>query len=377
MKNFNSLLILVLFLCALPLAESRGETFSGPFPKHFATLRAETSHESLRRIKVGFSLFAKPWVQAPSSTKRRDGLGPYFNAVSCMSCHQGMGRGAPPGVLHDRDPALVLKAANDEFLEAFGAQLNPRSLPGLKEEGWHENVKGASGRIAPHVAGLGYLELIPEEEILKNLQSGGLKGEGRFGWKAQHGSIRIQVADAFFNDMGITSSLHPENYCHVDDLKCFEMPDGADEEGVEIRDDHLDMVVEMIQSIEAPKRLGENKRGEEIFSKINCNHCHRKTYEIDGKEISPYTDLLLHDMGARLSDPGNSPLKNYWRTPPLWGLGSQRLVNGHERLLHDGRANGIREAILLHGGEADSSKNKFLELTESEKEELERFLRTL
>jgi len=68
---------------------------------------------------------------------------------------------------------------------------------------------------------------------------------------------------------------------------------------------------------------------------------------------------------------------NEWRTPPLWGIGLTRTVNGHENFLHDGRARNILEAILWHGGEAEESKKKILKLSLVEVEYLLKFIESL
>ena len=159
---------------------------------------------------------------------------------------------------------------------------------------------------------------------------------------------------------------------------------GADEEGVEIRDDHLEMVVTLMRGIEPPKPLHNDKemivKGQKVFKEISCQSCHRISYDLkEWGTIEPYTDLLLHDMGEGLADKGtlNGDMKKMWRTAPLWGLGSQRLVNGHTRLLHDGRARNVEEAILWHGGEATPSVRKFLKLEEKQKKTLLSFLNNL
>jgi CxxC motif-containing protein (DUF1111 family) len=393
----------------LSLVKAQGRTLSGSFPKNFAKLDPRLTKNEMAHLKVGYSLFAKPWVQAPASTKRRDGLGPHFNAVSCMSCHAGMGRGAPPKVLHENDPSLVLKSNSDDLFNKFGDQITPKSLPGFRPE---MNVKvhyekvtrygldlvkpilkdekgeaiAVGTRISPHLAGLGRLEAIPEEEIIKNSLSGGTVSRyqgrvARFGWKASQEDLRHQVAAAFSKDMGITSSLYPHERC---ESGCAGYMSGADEEGVEIRDDHLEMVVTLMIGIEPPKPLHNDKemivKGQKVFKEISCQSCHRISYDLkEWGTIEPYTDLLLHDMGEGLADNGtlNGDMKKMWRTAPLWGLGSQRLVNGHTRLLHDGRARNVEEAILWHGGEATPSVRKFLKLEEKQKKILLSFLNNL
>ncbi|MCV6611366.1 MAG: thiol oxidoreductase, partial [Amphritea sp.] len=97
------------------------------------------------------------------------------------------------------------------------------------------------------------------------------------------------------------------------------------------------------------------------------------------QRIWPYTDLLLHDMGEGLADNRPEFLANgrEWRTAPLWGVGLTELVNGHNQLLHDGRARSVEEAILWHGGEAEAVKQRFMQLPKTQRENLIRFVESL
>ena len=100
---------------------------------------------------------------------------------------------------------------------------------------------------------------------------------------------------------------------------------------------------------------------------------------LNDQTFHAYTDLLLHDMGPELADnrPDVKATGTEWRTPPLWGLGLVPVVNGHLRLLHDGRADGFAEAILWHGGEAEASKERFRSLSEADREALIAFLKSI
>jgi CxxC motif-containing protein (DUF1111 family) len=128
--------------------------------------------------------------------------------------------------------------------------------------------------------------------------------------------------------------------------------------------------------------------GESLFGQIKCVSCHISdlmTAESDievlsNKVFHPYTDLLLHDMGDELNDnyTEGTALNAEWRTPPLWGLGlSKESQGGQFFLMHDGRASSIGEAILLHGGEAEDSKIRYLGLSDIEKGQLQAFLESL
>lgn len=124
-------------LCLGSPAIAGVRTFSGNFPKAYARYSSNLDSTIRARMKAGYSLFSKPWVQAPSSTRVRDGLGPYFNATSCMSCHPAMGRGAPPGVHHPNDPALLFKVVSHQGHEDhpfYGKQISPYGVQGLQRE---------------------------------------------------------------------------------------------------------------------------------------------------------------------------------------------------------------------------------------------------
>jgi CxxC motif-containing protein (DUF1111 family) len=133
-------------------------------------------------------------------------------------------------------------------------------------------------------------------------------------------------------------------------------------------------------------------QGQKLFAAAQCAVCHRPSYttaqppfpalsspKVAGLTIWPYTDLLLHDMGATLSDgrPDGQANGHQWKTPPLWGIGLIRDVNGHQRLLHDGRADGVLEAVLWHGGEAEGAKQQVLKMSAAERAALVKFVESL
>jgi len=100
---------------------------------------------------------------------------------------------------------------------------------------------------------------------------------------------------------------------------------------------------------------------------------------LHGQTIYPYTDLLLHDMGEGLADgrPDGLASGSEWRTPPLWGIGLVKVVNGHTRFLHDGRARSLEEAILWHGGEGQASRVRFMQLSMEDRMALLKFLESI
>lgn len=270
-----------------------------------------------------------------------------------------------------------------------------------------------SPRVSPQMIGLGLLELIPEADILalmdENDRDGdGISGKanrvwsfvhkrmmlGRFGLKAASPTIKDQSASAFAGDLGLSTPLHmnPFGDCTKAQTFCRNAPHGANKGAAEVTDEMLDLVTFYAQNLAVPKRRNPKDeavlRGKALFHQSGCAGCHTpkfvtgpssKNPHLAGQSIWPYSDLLLHDMGEGLADhsPEGRASGREWRTPPLWGIGLTRLVNGHTFFLHDGRARNLTEAILWHGGEAEDAKDRFSALSKQEREWLLAFLRSL
>lgn len=264
-----------------------------------------------------------------------------------------------------------------------------------------------SPRVAPQIIGMGLLEAIKEETILSfadenDADGDGISGRpnyvwdveanantiGRFGWKANMPNVRQQVAGAFAGDMGLTSSIFPKHDCPPS-VDCDELPNGGEPEVAEAS---LYKVTLYSSSLAVPgRRNWEDQEvliGKSLFQKAKCNSCHipkiktgvNKSFDaFSNQTIRPYTDLLLHDMGEGLADNSEDFLATgqEWRTPPLWGIGLFQIVNEHTFYLHDGRARNLEEAILWHGGEAEASKNAFMEMSAEERAQLIQFLNSL
>jgi CxxC motif-containing protein (DUF1111 family) len=219
---------------------------------------------------------------------------------------------------------------------------------------------------------------------------------GRFGWKAGAATIRGQSADAFAGDLGISTPLvmHPHGDCTGAEADCLAAPTGEQERlGVsEAPDPVLDLVTFYSQNLGVPQRrdVGDPDvlKGKAAFYGAGCASCHVPKYVTSRQAatsghrfqlIWPYTDLLLHDMGAGLADyrPEGDADGYEWRTPPLWGIGLTEIVSGHTEFLHDGRARNLIEAILWHGGEAEASRDAFAKMRKPERDALLTFLESL
>ena len=297
-----------------------------------------------------------------------------------------------PGTYPDGQPYTLLSPRYDFADLAFGP-LHPDLL--------------FSPRVAPAVFGAGLLAAIPESVILAQADPADADGDGisgrpnmvwnwrhdkaalgRFGWKANQPTVEQQVAAAFLGDIGITSPLFPEENCPPLQTDCQSAPNGG---APELPAERLQKITFYNRTLAVPamRNLDDPQvaQGAKLFLSAGCAACHTPQYvtgesdipALSHQTIYPYTDLLLHDMGDGLADNRPDFLANgrEWRTPPLWGLGLIETVNGHTRLLHDGRARSITEAVLWHGGEGEKARNNFSGLSQQERAALIAFLNSL
>jgi CxxC motif-containing protein (DUF1111 family) len=265
-----------------------------------------------------------------------------------------------------------------------------------------------SPRVANQVIGLGLLEAVPEAYLLafadpNDANRDGISGRpnrvwdpvaratalGRFGWKANTATLTAQSAGAAFGDIGLTSPLHPVENCPPAQSACAKAVPGG---SPELSQEFLDKLVLYLRLIAVPAQRDAQDpivlRGEKMFADAKCWTCHQPVLKTDAnaalpelrnQTFHPFTDLLLHDMGDGLADgrPDFLATGREWRTPPLWGIGLFATVNGHTRYLHDGRARTLTEAILWHGGEAQASRDAFVQMPKADRTALIAYLNTL
>jgi CxxC motif-containing protein (DUF1111 family) len=249
-----------------------------------------------------------------------------------------------------------------------------------------------SYRIAPPVIGLGLLQAIPEATLTaladpEDVDLDGISGRtnqvwdpelgatvmGRFGWKANTSTLHLQCAAAAANDIGLSNVVFPE----IDGQR-------------DLADQQLEDMVFFMATVGVPAaapRDADALRGRGLFHDFGCAGCHVPTLEtgdypisaVANQRIHPYTDLLLHDMGDRLTDarPDFVATGVEWRTPPLWGIGLTKTIFPMGTFLHDGRARTLDEAILWHGGEAMAASEAFRTADRDDRAALIAFLETL
>ena len=290
-----------------------------------------------------------------------------------------------------------------------------------------------SVRAAPHLVGMGLLEAVPEAtlaqlanasladadgtvgklQIVTDLKNPSLKRVGRFGWRSTSASVEQQTAAALNGDIGVTTSILPTRLCGLatTGADCR----AADTTQAPLADSDLELLVRYLSLLAVPPArhfAGEQPlgvtgpaivaqtsaqtqaqiaaetamqarvaTGKALFTQIRCTSCHLATLttgtahrfaELRSQTISPYSDLLLHDMGPDLADtfPQGTATAQEWRTAPLWGLGLLASINPNVRYLLDGRARTIEEAILWHGGQAAASRDRFKALSADDRQKV-------
>jgi len=334
-----------------------------------------------------------------------DGLGPVFNGTSCAGCHDGGATGGGSAKLETRF-ATVVDGVFDPMTSHGGPLIQ---IDGIGAQG----ACSFGGEVVPPEAtlvarrrttplfGLGLVDAVPDARfvalaaqqarrhpdtaghpnMVADVVSGGVS-VGRFGWKSQVPHLLQFSADAYLNEMGITTPLFPNENCPQGDcaaLACLATsgPDDADLDDVERFADFMGLL--------APPERARNgfvrdDSGRQLFARVGCADCHVRSLTsgpspfaaLAFRRFEPYSDFLLHDMGS-LGDgmEQGQATGGEMRTAPLWGL---RFVT---TFLHDGRAATVDDAILAHDGQGRGARDRFLKLPPSGRAALVAFLRTL
>jgi len=357
------------------------------------------------------------------SFTKEEGVGPVFIATTCRSCHFNGGKGHPFNEII-RFGNWDVDGQFNEMLAQSGPQLQYRSIDGYPEEEVPEEADGVVHLNPPALGGLGFLEAIADKDILswadpEDVNNDGISGRvpfvhtpsyaygrfisdkqltdhkgemiGRFGKKSFSVNLFQQAARALNEDLGMTTSAEnhdPFNWKAPKEIR--DIGDGVP--NPEVSDKMLEALTFFLRSTAPPPRRDTNNpnviEGEKLFTAVGCVKCHRNNFTtaetklafLSKKIIHPYTDMLLHDMGAGLDDGyTEGDAKTYeWRTPPLWGLGlAEESQGGNGYYMHDGRALTLFDAIQAHGGEAEQVKEKFNELNIENQNKLITFLRSL
>lgn len=334
-----------------------------------------------------------------------DGLGPTFNGTSCGGCHSAGGVGGSSNVEFVTRYGRILNGKFDPLAEFGGSLIHSKGIGPVGScdyvgETVPEQATITARRRTTALFGLGLVDAVPDstfetiallERALTPSTAGkvnhvtnliaGHKTVGKFGWKAQQPSLFQFSGDAYLNEMGITTPLFPHEHCPQGDcnlLVCDPKADPEDAGGVDMQ-----KFTDFMTFLAAPPRgavTSDVKRGEILFFLTGCASCHNPVLvtgkntvkALDRVTFFPFSDFLLHDMGSLGDGIGQEEATGReMRTVPLWG------VSAVTKLLHDGRASSLEQAILLHDGQGRGSRNAFNALPAVQKAQLVAFLKSL
>jgi CxxC motif-containing protein (DUF1111 family) len=337
-----------------------------------------------------------------------DGLGPVFNAAGCGECHIVPNLGGSSQIVEKR----AGKWDGNAFLDHPGGSLiQDRATDPQYQETVFSGHNVQALRASLSVLGLGFVEAISNDTLegIRRNQPSSIRGRliqvpvleapgttrvGRFGWKDQQASLVSFSADAYVNEMGITSPLQPDENTNngTEVTEAEEAPQGVDDGGVDV-----ELFALFMRSTLAPPRdnfranTQDAKDGSGIFNSIGCAGCHvrdivtaapgtsinggalKVTPALGNKKIHPFSDFLLHDIGTGdgIVQNGGAATRNMVRTVPLWGL------RARGRFMHDGLSFNVTDAILRHDNQARSARDSFKGLSTRSKDKLVAFLMSL
>lgn len=364
-------------------------------------------------------------VDTPDHT--RTGLGPVYNGTACVSCHENPNTGGASQITELRvghnengtfvNPTIYINDGQDKIIGR--SIVNDRAICPQAQEHIPDTENIRALRAVLNTLGDGFVEAIDDQTLI-NIASrqswetnGRIHGEalevplfenpnqtrvGRFGWKDQHGSLLSFAADAYLNEMGVTSRLRPTDVTAVCKPSTDSDPeDVADALGLA----DIDHFTQFIRATMAPPRdtnpdqMDAAIRGQRVFEEIGCKTCHVESIvtakpgtviikatvgtvtvpdALGNKRIHPFGDFLLHDIGTGdgiVQTKGHQETANKLRTAPLWGLRT------HSRFMHDLKSLSLENAIARHRGEAEEESDRFKELSEGDRQDLITFLKSL
>ncbi len=388
----------VVLLTAIALQAS-GQSTAVPAGRPFADI----TPVEFERFRLGLEDF----LEVETS---EDGLGPAFNGTSCAVCHSIPAIGGS-GLMSEVRAGI--RSPSGEFrpvLNADGTEgdtlFQVFSIPGHAcQPVPPPEVNVVARRIPIPLFGSGLVDAIPDSTIASradphDLNFDGISGRaalvsdlvtgqlrvGRFGWKAQHATLRAFAGDAYRNEMGITNEVLPQELAQgisAEKMRlCDLIPDPEDVPDPRTGLSGVDNFEAFMKFLAPPPRAATTaatQEGEGVFTAIGCATCHVPMLRtgpseqplFDRKPVPLFSDLLLHDVGTGDGIGQGDAAPNEIRTPALWGLRFRRI------LLHDGSAGSIEDAIERHAQEAALAREEFRRLDEGRRRALLAFLSSL
>ena len=354
-----------------------------------------------------------------------DGLGPTYNDVGCVECHQSIDVGGFSQAMEFRAGHIT----NGQFVDAPGGQLiHVRGTDSDIVEHITTAETEKAFRVTTSTIGDGFVECISNTTLQNNVaaqpigqrgtltnvpvvEAGNALRVGRFGWKAQQASLLSFAGDAYLNEMGITNKFDGSNGRSSDDPNAgtSENPASTADGVINVtfpsafdpvqdpEDDGGDVLAfaDFMAATRAPGRQNPipaaAQRGDALFTSVGCSVCHTRTFTtaapgtlinggafrvptaLGNKIIHPFSDFALHNIGTGdgIVQNAGQGTANQMRTAPLWG------IRGRNRLMHEGLNITIFDSIQLHAGQATSARNNFNNLTAGQRSDLIAFVLSL
>lgn len=405
---------------------SRSVSFAGVLlvllaavPLVYATVDAPAGYDNLTNGHENQTHFDIDRAQFETLEQIADGLGPVYNAQACSECHQNPVSGSVSQISELRAGMTSSGVFTDH---PGGSLINDRAIDPAIQEHVFDTDNTRTFRISLSVSGDGFVEALPDSEFLR-VQAGQPTTQqgtiiqvpvlealsagtapvtriGRFGWKNQHGSLLSFAADAYLNEIGITSPLFPnENTSNGNSVAAFDtVPDPEDPPvtGHPFGKD-VESFTQFMRSTKVPPRApapanpSDVAAGETVFDSIGCQTCHTDKLTtapagtsfangaivvdaaLGGKDIHPYGDFMLHNLGTGdgIVQNGGAATRNLVRTAPLWGLRTRT------RLMHDGLSLTISDAVKAHAGQGATAASNFAALNATQRSQILTFLNSL
>ena len=443
MRKVLPILTLVLFAVALVLPLSEPQTVEGQAATEALTTDMDAKTDDLFN---GFGVKGVPideCLNEPEPPTARgngrfednkfifseretieDGLGPTYNDVGCVECHQSIDVGAFGQQMEFRAGHIT----NGLFVDAPGGQLiHARATDAriVEHISTAETVKAF--RVTLSTLGDGFVECLANATLQNNVAAQPLAQRGtltqvpvteanntlrigRFGWKAQHASLVSFSGDAYLNEMGITNPFDGfgGRSSNAADAGEHENPASTANGVVNVtfpsafdpvedpEDDGLDVLAfaDFMAATRAPRRgpiTAAVTRGDALFNSVGCAVCHTRSFTtaapgtlinggafavpaaLGNKIIRPFSDFALHNVGTGdgIVQNAGQGTANQLRTPPLWG------VRARNRFMHEGLNITIFDSIQLHAGQATSARNNFNALSAGSRNDLIAFVLSL
>jgi len=354
-----------------------------------------------------------------------DGLGPIFNAQSCVACHDqpltstgAVTIGGASAITETRFGATNADGTFNPLTSEDGTLLHQSSIVPAAQETVPKDATIVAHRKTTPLFGAGLIEAIPDSTIMANVHTTPIDGVvgraavltdavtteihtnmvGRFGWKCQESTLLAFSGDAYLNEMGVTNRFFTTDFAPDGNeaVLVATEPDGYTATSLQdlpenpalpespTNKDDLARFTDFMELLAPPPPLPlsrEALRGQQLFTQLNCVACHKPSMQTGPSTVSPslafknvplYSDLLLHRMGSLGDGIAQAAARtDEMRTAPLWGLRERAPY------LHDGRAATILEAITLHDGEALMIRNRFVSLPKDDQNAIIAFLNSI